>query len=113
MKKISILLFALLLATVAAQAQNVSVVYTGDTAVVTADGIANQYLTITQSGAHVSIAQSSDLGTEITYNLSGTSTDGGFYMSGSYKATIVTIPAGQGLWTFGSGFKLIIPAPAL
>ena len=88
MKKISILLFALLLATVAAQAQNVSVVYTGDTAVVTADGIANQYLTITQSGAHVSIAQSSDLGTEITYNLSGTSTDGEFYMSGSYKATI-------------------------
>ena len=25
----------------------------------------------------------------------------------------VTIPAGQGLWTFGSGFKLVIPAPEL
>ena len=88
MKKISILLIALLLATVAAQAQSVSVVYTGDTATVTADSIASQYLTITQCGAHVSIAQSSDLATEITYNLSGTSSDGEFYMSGSYKATI-------------------------
>ena len=28
-------------------------------------------------------------------------------------ANNVTIPAGQGLWTFGSGFKLIIPAPEL
>ena len=88
MKKISILLIALLLATVSAQAQSVSVVYSGTSATVTADSIACQYLTITQSGAHVSIAQSSDLATEITYNLSGTSTDGEFYMSGSYKATI-------------------------
>jgi hypothetical protein len=88
MKKISILLIALLLATVAAQAQSVSVVYSGTSATVTADSIASQYLTITQNGAHVSIAQSSDLATEITYNLSGTSTDGEFYMSGSYKATI-------------------------
>ena len=88
MKKISILLVALLLAAVTAQAQSVSVVYSGTSATVTADSIASQYLTITQNGAHVSIAQSSDLATEITYNLSGTSTDGEFYMSGSYKATI-------------------------
>ena len=88
MKKNNILFIALLLLAMAAQAQNVSVVYTGDTATVTADSIASQYLTITQSGAHVSIAQSSNLATEITYNLSGTSTDGEFYMSGSYKATI-------------------------
>ena len=88
MKKISILLVALLLAVVAAQAQSVSVVYSGTSATVTADSIASQYLTITQNGAHVSIAQSDSLATEITYNLSGTSTDGEFYMSGSYKATI-------------------------
>ncbi|MBO6081086.1 MAG: carbohydrate-binding domain-containing protein [Bacteroidales bacterium] len=88
MKKISILLVALLLAAVTAQAQSVSVVYSGTSATVTADSIASQYLTITQNGAHVSIAQSSNLATEITYNLSGTSTDGEFYMSGSYKATI-------------------------
>lgn len=88
MKKISILLIALLLLAVAAQAQNVAVVYGNGTATVTADSIASQYLIITQSGAHVSIAQSSDLATEITYNLSGTSSDGEFYMSGSYKATV-------------------------
>lgn len=88
MKKINILLIALLLATVASQAQNVTVVYANDTATVTADNTASQYLTITQLGAHVSIVQSSDLATEITYTLSGTSTDGEFYMSGSYKATV-------------------------
>ena len=66
----------------------VEVVYSGTTATVNvADNVA-QYMTVSQSGAHVSIAQSSDLATEITYNLSGTSTDGEFYMSGSYKATI-------------------------
>lgn len=47
-----------------------------------------KYVTPTVSGAHVSIAQSSDLAEEITYTLSGTSTDGEFYTSGSYKATI-------------------------
>ena len=47
-----------------------------------------QYVTPTINGAHVSIAQSDDLSEEITYTLSGTSTDGEFYMSGSYKATI-------------------------
>jgi len=88
MKKIRILLVALSLLAVAAEAQNVSVVYSGTSATVTADSIAIQYLTITQSGAHVSIAQSDSLATEITYNLSGTSSDGEFYMSGSYKATI-------------------------
>lgn len=72
----------------AAQAQNVTVVYSNNVATVTMDDIASQYLTVTQSGAHVSIAQSDSLATEITYNLSGTSTDGEFYMSGSYKATI-------------------------
>ncbi|MBO4481144.1 MAG: carbohydrate-binding domain-containing protein [Bacteroidales bacterium] len=88
MKKNSIFLIAWLLMTVAAQAQNVTVVYSNDTAMVTADSIASQYLTVTQSGAHVSIAQSSNLASEITYNLSGSSSNGEFYMSGSYKATI-------------------------
>ena len=88
MKKTNFLIIACLLVAGAAQAQNVSVVYGNDTAMVTTDSIASQYLTVTQSGAHVSIAQSSDLATEITYNLSGTSSDGEFYMSGSYKATI-------------------------
>lgn len=67
---------------------HVTVVYNGTTATVTlAENVAD-YLTVTQSGAHVSIAQSSDLASEITYTLSGSSTDGEFYMTGSYKATI-------------------------
>lgn len=66
----------------------VTVVYNGDTATVSVPDSLNQYLTVTQQGAHVSIAQSSNLASEITYNLSGSSSDGGFYMSGSYKATV-------------------------
>ena len=66
----------------------VSVVYNGSTVSVVVAGNVAKYLTITTSGAHVNIAQSSDLAEEITYTLSGSSTDGEFYMSGSYKATI-------------------------
>ena len=76
---------------VAAMAQSdygVNVVYSGDTATVSVGDSAAQYLTVSQQGAHVSIAQGSDLATEITYNLSGSSSDGGFYMEGKYKATI-------------------------
>ncbi|MEE0889639.1 MAG: carbohydrate-binding domain-containing protein [Bacteroidales bacterium] len=66
----------------------VSVTFNDTTAsVVVADNI-SQYITTTINGAHVSIAQSSDVSEEITYRLSGTSNDGEFYMSGSYKATI-------------------------
>ena len=66
----------------------VSVVYNGSSAAITVAGNIAQYLTITQSGAHVSIAQSSSLADEITYTLSGSSSDGEFYTSGSYKATV-------------------------
>ncbi len=66
----------------------VAVVYNGTSAAVTVAGNVAQYITPTISGAHVSIAQSDDLANEITYTLSGSSTDGEFYMSGSYKATI-------------------------
>lgn len=90
MKKFLVSIMALICG-VAAMAQSdygVNVVYNGDTATVSVGDSAAQYLTVSQQGAHVSILQSNDLATEITYNLSGTSTDGGFYMSGSYKATI-------------------------
>lgn len=66
----------------------VSVVYKESSAAVTVAGNVAKYLTITVSGAHVNIAQSDDLEQEITYTLSGSSTDGEFYMSGSYKATL-------------------------
>lgn len=66
----------------------VSVVYSGTTAQIKVAGNIAQYITPMVSGAHVNIAQSDDVVDEITYTLSGTSTDGEFYMSGSYKATV-------------------------
>ena len=66
----------------------VNVVYNGTSASVTVAGNVAQYVTPTINGAHVSIAQSDNLAEEITYTLSGSSTDGEFYMSGSYKATV-------------------------
>ena len=88
MKQISIISILMLLVSGVMQAQNVRVVYSGTSANVTVDSSIARYLTVTRQGAHVSIAQSDSLATEITYNLSGSSTDGEFYMSGSYKATI-------------------------
>ncbi len=67
----------------------VEVVYNGQMAAITVAGNVAQYLTITTKGAHVNIEQSSELAEEITYTLSGSSMDGEFYMSGSYKATVV------------------------
>lgn len=66
----------------------VSVVYNESSATVTVAGNVAKYLTVSVSGAHVNIAQSDDLAQEITYTLSGSSSDGEFYMSGSYKATL-------------------------
>ena len=66
----------------------IGVTFDGASAMVTVAGNVAQYVTSTVSGAHVSIAQSDDLAEEITYTLSGTSGDGEFYMSGSYKATV-------------------------
>ena len=80
--------FLLVMACLWAWADNtVTVTYNGNTATVTVDDNVAQYLTVTQSGAHVSITQGA-VTDEITYTLTGTSNDGEFYMSGSYKATI-------------------------
>ncbi len=88
MKKLTTLIVALAMTLSAVAQSTVEVVYNGSTATVNVASDVAPYLTVTQSGAHVSIAQSDSLATEITYTLSGTSTDGEFYMSGSYKATI-------------------------
>lgn len=70
----------------------VTVTYSGTSATVTVAGNVAQYITPTISGAHVSIAQSDDVSEdnvgEITYTLSGSSTDGEFYLTGSYKSTV-------------------------
>lgn len=70
----------------------VTVSYNGNEANVTVAGNVAQYVTPTVSAAHVGIVQSDDVSDttcgEITYTLSGTSTDGDFTLEGSYKASI-------------------------
>ena len=67
----------------------VSVAYSGTGAQVLVPGNAMRNLTVTVSGADVSIIQSDNVSEEITYTLTGSSTDGSFFMDGSYKATVV------------------------
>ena len=73
------------------QDNTVSITYSGTSATVTVAGNVAQYVTPTVNGAHVSIEQTntSDVdGDEITYVLSGTTTNGSFSLEGSYKCTI-------------------------
>lgn len=72
----------------AVEDNTVAVVYNGNTAAIAVAGNIAKYLTISVTGAHVNIAQSDDVAEEITYKLSGSSDDGEFYLSGSYKSTI-------------------------
>ncbi len=70
----------------------VYVTYSGTTAQVRVAGNIAQYVNVVANGAHVAITQDAtfpgdDLG-EITYVLSGTSTNGSFWMDGSYKMTL-------------------------
>lgn len=73
------------------EANTVNIVYNGSTATVTmADNVA-AYVTAEVSGAHVSITQSNTAaidGDEITYVLSGSTTNGSMTLAGSYKCTI-------------------------
>ncbi len=75
----------------------VNIIFNGNAALVYVAGNIAQYVTATVNGAHVTITQSdavtNDLindGTlsEITYNLSGTSTDGSLNLGGSAKCTV-------------------------
>lgn len=69
----------------------VTVSYNGSTATVIVAGNVAQYVTPTVNGAHVAIEQTNlDAvdGDEITYSLSGTTTDGEFALDGSYKCTV-------------------------
>ena len=66
----------------------VQVNYDGETATVFVAGNVARHVSATVSGAHVSIEQGDDVSEEVTYTLAGSSTDGEFYMTGSYKATV-------------------------
>ena len=73
------------------EANTVNIVYNGSTATVTmADNLA-AYVTAEVSGAHVTITQSNTTAIdddEITYVLSGTTTNGSLTLAGSYKCTV-------------------------
>lgn len=103
MKKISIILATLLMGVAnsfgAVLDNYVEIVYSGTTATVTVASNISQYITVSSgTSSHVKIVQSeavdatnvgaTTLG-EIYYKLSGTSTDGEFYMEGAYKATVI------------------------
>ncbi len=70
----------------------VTITYNGTEAHVVVAGNVAQYVTPTISGAHVTLVQDSLVDDttcgEITYSLSGNSTDGAFTLEGSYKATL-------------------------
>ncbi len=70
----------------------VAVAYSGAQAKVVIAGNIARYVTATVDGAHVSIFQSEEVSEstcgEIIYSLSGSSTDGEFYMEGTYKASV-------------------------
>ena len=69
----------------------VSIAYSNSSATITVAGNVARYVTPTVSGAHVTIAQSNTEAVdndEITYQLSGTTTDGSLTLSGSYKCTV-------------------------
>ena len=95
MKKSLLIVTVLMAGFSAAHAQTdntVTVVYSGTSATVTVASNISSYVTV-ESGtsSHVKLVQSESLDAtvgEITYTLSGTSTDGEFYMEGSYKATV-------------------------
>ena len=69
----------------------VDIGYDGSEATVRVAGNVAQFVDATVSGAHVSISQTNTDavdGDEISYVLSGTTTDGAFELDGSYKCTV-------------------------
>ena len=84
---------ALMICMVVRAANVVTIEYKGATATVTIPDELAAYVTCsTGTSSHVKLVQSDDVADgapgEITYQLSGSSDDGGFEMSGNYKCTV-------------------------
>ena len=67
----------------------VDIVYAGSSATVTVSSDIESYIKVYGTGAKVKVIQSSNLKSEVTYTLSGTSTKGAFYMDGAYDMNLV------------------------
>lgn len=65
----------------------VNVVYESSSAKVYIPGNIATYLTASESASHVALTQG-NVTEEVTYNLSGSSDNGSFYMAGNYKASL-------------------------
>ena len=98
----------------AAADNTVAVSYNDTIANVTVAGNIAPYLTVSVSGAHVSIVQGEDISDAtgaVEYTLSGASTNGEFYLEGSYKTDLVlsavtlTNPSGPAIYV-NNGKKL-------
>ena len=93
MKKLFFIITAFMATTAvnAVDDNTVEILYNGSSASVNVANNISSYITYQINGSHVKLIQSSGVNDkvgEITYNLSGTSTDGEFYLQGSYKTTI-------------------------
>ena len=95
MRRLLITIFALLTAFSTAMAidkNTVEVAYNGDKVVVNIADNINDYVTVAIEVANVKITQSDKVADnapgEIYYILSGSSTNGSFYLSGSYKCSV-------------------------
>jgi len=93
------------------EANHVNIVYSGSSATVTMADNVKDYVTASVSGGHVTITQSNTAAIdddEITYVLSGTSTDGSLTLGGSYKCTVslagvtLTNPSGAAIYITNS-----------
>ena len=67
---------------------NVNVDYDGASATVTVAKNINSKVTVTVNGAHVAIIADASLQDSVIYNLSGSTSDGSFYMDGDYKCYV-------------------------
>ena len=63
--------------------------YAGNQAHVTVSGDVAAFVTVNVDGANVRIVADAALQEEVTYYLSGTSTNGSFFMDGDFKSTVV------------------------
>ena len=93
------------------EANHVNIVYSGSSATVTMADNVKDYVTASVNGGHVTITQSNTAAIdddEITYVLSGTSTDGSLTLGGSYKCTVslagvtLTNPSGAAIYITNS-----------
>lgn len=66
----------------------VNIVYDGNSATVTVAKNIKNYMTVAINGAHVNIVAADALQDSVIYNLSGSTTNGSFYMDGDYKCYV-------------------------